>query len=114
MRRGDVVILDYPFSDASGSKVRPALVVQNDADNSRRSNTILVMTTKSIRGIRTQVVIDVTTPDGQASGLHITSAVNCSDIYTVNSRHIIHTIGHLSDSFMRQVDDGLKAALDLQ
>jgi hypothetical protein len=25
-RRGDVVILDYPFSDSSGAKVRPALV----------------------------------------------------------------------------------------
>src|SRR5437868_4314684 len=28
-RRGDVVIVDFPFTDG-GSKVRPALVVQND------------------------------------------------------------------------------------
>ena len=28
--RGDVVLVDYPFSDRTGSKVRPALVVQND------------------------------------------------------------------------------------
>jgi mRNA-degrading endonuclease toxin of MazEF toxin-antitoxin module len=31
VKRGDVVLLDHPFSDASGSKVRPALVVQADA-----------------------------------------------------------------------------------
>ena len=30
VKRGDVVIIDHPFSDATGSKVRPALVVQND------------------------------------------------------------------------------------
>ena len=33
VRRGDVVLLDHPFSDASGTKVRPALVVQGDARN---------------------------------------------------------------------------------
>ena len=25
MKRGDVALLDYPFSDASGSKVRPVV-----------------------------------------------------------------------------------------
>jgi mRNA-degrading endonuclease toxin of MazEF toxin-antitoxin module len=27
MKRGDVVIIDFPYSDRTGSKVRPALVV---------------------------------------------------------------------------------------
>jgi mRNA-degrading endonuclease toxin of MazEF toxin-antitoxin module len=26
--RGDIVLVDYPFSDRTGRKVRPALVVQ--------------------------------------------------------------------------------------
>jgi mRNA-degrading endonuclease toxin of MazEF toxin-antitoxin module len=47
MKRGDVVILDHPFSDASGSKVRPALVVQADRDNARLSNTIVALITKN-------------------------------------------------------------------
>jgi mRNA interferase MazF len=33
MKRGDVVLLDYPYADGSGSKVRPVLIVQNDRDN---------------------------------------------------------------------------------
>ena len=28
MKRGDIVLLDYPYADGSGSKVRPALMVQ--------------------------------------------------------------------------------------
>ena len=30
VQRGDVVLVDYPFSDGSGSKVRPTVVVQAD------------------------------------------------------------------------------------
>jgi hypothetical protein len=31
MKRGDVVLADFPFQDIPGSKVRPAVVVQKDA-----------------------------------------------------------------------------------
>jgi hypothetical protein len=31
--RCDVVVVDFPFTDTRQSKVRPALVVQNDRDN---------------------------------------------------------------------------------
>jgi len=30
VRRGDVVLVDFPFSAGGGAKVRPALVIQND------------------------------------------------------------------------------------
>ena len=38
MKRGDVVIIDFPYSDRTGSKVRPALVVQSDMLNSIRDD----------------------------------------------------------------------------
>ena len=30
MKRGDIVSVDFPFSDGSGSKFRPALVISNN------------------------------------------------------------------------------------
>ena len=48
MNRGDVVILDHPYSDGSGSQVGPALVVQNDRDNQRLTNTIVALITRNI------------------------------------------------------------------
>lgn len=80
VRRGDVVLLDYPFSSGLGSKVRPALVVQGDRDNARLSNTIVALITRTIHRVDhvdTQLLIDITTPDGQATGLRATSAVTC-------------------------------------
>jgi len=69
MKRGDVVIIDFPFVSGASAKRRPALVVQNDRDNQRLSNTIVVMITGSLRraGEPTQLLVDsfrdsITTP----------------------------------------------------
>ncbi len=40
MNRGDVVELDWPFSDRTGSKTRPAVVVQADFLNGLIDDTI--------------------------------------------------------------------------
>lgn len=32
MNRGDIVIVPFPFQDKPGEKVRPAVVVQSDAE----------------------------------------------------------------------------------
>ena len=49
MTRGDFVILEVFFSDRQGSKVRPALVVQNDFLNERLADTIVAIITSSPR-----------------------------------------------------------------
>ena len=47
VQRGDVVMVDWLYSDRTGSKRRPALVVQADAFNQTLDNTILAMITSS-------------------------------------------------------------------
>jgi mRNA interferase MazF len=115
MKRGDIVILDHPFSDGSGSKVRPALVVQNDRDNGRLTNTIVALITRNVSRISepSQLVVDVSTPEGQPSGLNQTSAVVCTNLYTVSQTRIRSAIGSLPPALMAKVDDCLKVALDL-
>jgi mRNA interferase MazF len=71
VQRGDVVLLTAPFASRAGAKTRPMLVVQNDRNNARMANTILVfITTNTSRiGEPTQVLVDLATPEGRASGL---------------------------------------------
>ena len=40
MNRGEVVLVDWPFSDLTGSKLRPAVVVQADFLNSLIDDTV--------------------------------------------------------------------------
>jgi mRNA interferase MazF len=115
VRRSDVVLVSFPFSGGAGAKVRPALVVQNDSDNQRLTNTIVAMITGQTRRAPepTQLLIDISNPDGSRSGLHKNSAVNCVNLFTLEQAKVRQTIGHLAPQLMQRVDDCLKAALGL-
>ena len=67
------------------------LVVQNDRNNSRMTNTILVFITTNLSRAAepTQVLIDVTTPEGKPSGLKQTSVVSGENILTVVQTDIL-------------------------
>lgn len=112
--RGDIVLVDYPFSDRTGSKVRPCLVVQSDHNNHRLDDTIVVTITSRTRQAGaepTQLLIDVSTPAGQRSGLLFTSAVQCENILTVDCGFVFRKIGALPSDTMLQVNGCLKMAL---
>lgn len=115
VQRGDVVLLDYPYSSGGGAKVRPALVVQNDRDNQRLTNTIVVQIT-SVTGRTlepTQLLVEVSTLGGQQSGLRQDSVVNCANILTLDKRKILRRLGDLPGSVLKQVDRCLVSALGL-
>ena len=112
--RGDVVLVDYPFSDRTGSKVRPALVVQADRLNQRITDTILAAISRSThRASAEQLFIDISTPDGNQTGLRQNSMIQCENLLTYDQRLIITKIGALSSPLMQQVNECLKSSLEL-
>jgi mRNA interferase MazF len=81
--RGNVVLVDYPFSDRSGSKVRPALIVQADSLNHRITDTILASISRSThRASATQLLIDTSAPENGRTGLRQNSMVQCENLLT--------------------------------
>jgi mRNA interferase MazF len=114
VKRGDIVLVDFPFP-RGGSKLRPALVVQNDADNSRLLNTIVAQITGNVQraGEPTQVLIEISTSGGKQSGLQFDSVVNCVNLVTLDKNDVVRRIGRLLDPFLKNVNDALKAALEL-
>src|SRR4051794_1406793 len=116
VRRGDVILVDYPYSDRTGSKVRPCLVVQNDQNNQRLVDTIIAaISSNTARGKNepTQFVVQVATPEGQRSGLLFDSAVQCENLVTIDGQFIIRKIGDLPKSMMTRIDDCLRIALGI-
>lgn len=117
LRRGDVVLLAFPFSSGAGGKVRPALVVQCDPSNRRLTNVIVAMittTTHRARRANTQLLIELETQAGKASGLLHTSAVTCENLLTVEQKAVHRVIGSLPATTMRAVDACLRASLGLR
>jgi mRNA interferase MazF len=115
LRRGDVVLVHYPYSTGTGSKLRPALVVQPDHNNQRLTNVILapITTTTHRSGEPTQFLIDSQSAEGRAAGIRHTSVVTCENLSTVAQFLVKRRLGHLPDPAMRAINDCLKAALGL-
>ena len=116
MKRGDVVIVEVIFSDRTGSKVRPALVVQSDFLNQRLSDTIVAIITSSPRrfsGSGTQLQIDPVSEAGRSSGLRAVSVVQCENLVTIDASLIRATIGRLSGGPMLEVERCLKVTLGI-
>jgi mRNA interferase MazF len=116
MTRGDVVIVEFPYVDGRHGKNRPALIVQNDRDNRRLTNTVIAMISGRIEHAAevTQLLVDPATSEGSSSGLHGPSVVKCCNLFTVAQADIQRIIGRLSDTMMAKVDECLKAALELR
>lgn len=111
------MLVDFPFANGTGSKIRPAVVVQSDHNNGRIANTVVAMITRRTHKAAsepTQLLIDPKTADGQTTGLAMVSAITCENLFTVNQRRVTRTLGKVSPATMQAVDDCLKAALALQ
>lgn len=115
-QRGDVVLVRYPFASGSGGKVRPALVVQNDQNNRRLDNTILVQITSRTQFAAsepTQLLIKLNSPEGKQAGLLQDSAISCENLFTVRQDVIARKIGTLPSATMNEIGECLKAALGI-
>ncbi len=116
IKRGDIVLVHYPFASGKGAKTRPALVVQCDKNNRRLKNTILVQITSRTRfadSEPTQLLIELASPAGVESGLIHDSAVSCENLYTVQQNLILHKIGSLPADTMYLIARCLEASLGL-
>lgn len=116
VQRGEVIIVDFPYSNQTDSKIRPALVVQANLWNQRLEDTILAPITSShnLNSITpTQYFIDVSTPEGRQTGLIFNSVVRCGSLIAYNQSLILRMIGRLPPHAMQQIDMCLKAALGI-
>jgi mRNA interferase MazF len=111
MRRGEVVVVDWIFSDRTGSKLRPAVVVQADFLNGLIADTVLVAVTRKSRSASTEVVLDPAVETN--SGLSHRSIASCNNFLTLDQRLVHRRLGELSVIALRQIEACLKVALAL-
>ncbi len=116
-RRGDVVLIAFPFlaRGQSERKRRPAVVVQADRYNRRRSAVMIAAITSAAHGraLPCKVSVAQKSPEGRQAGLRLDSVVDCQTLATVPREEIATRLGTLPAATMRQVDGALRDALGL-
>lgn len=89
----EIVLVPFPFSDQSGNKVRPALVLSKDTFNSTSKDTIICGITSNLS--RDFYSIKIEQRDMEEGRIE-TSMVKVESLAKIEQRLIIKTIGRLS------------------
>ena len=104
--RGSVVVVNYFFTDLSGSKRRPAVVVAD-----LEGDDLIICPIVSSRSDRYSV--RVTTQDISGGQLRKDSFIRPNIVNTVDSSRILYAMGELSREKMAELSDKLKNILGI-
>jgi mRNA interferase MazF len=99
--RGSVVLVRFPFSDLSHSKLRPAVVL---VDSGLGDWLLCQITSKPYSDSR---AIQISEMDFQTGSLRITSFARPAKLFTAHQSLISSEIGLLRDDSLRRITDGI-------
>jgi mRNA interferase MazF len=88
-RRGDIVLVSFPFTDLSSSKRRPALVVSPDPFNGRLQDLVLAAITSQLTDDR---LLTIERDDCVDGTLPQTSVVKPAKLFTIHSTLVLKKI----------------------
>ncbi len=107
-KKGDVILVPFPFSDLSSTKIRPVVVVSERNYEKETHNLIVAM----ITSITHVTPYDYELKDWQIAGLLSPSWVRAK-LATLNPSLVRYKTGRLSDSDLGEVEKIIKSALEL-
>ncbi len=115
MNRGDVILVRFPHPSGVRGKKRPAIIVQSDTYAGAVSTLVVAEVTKNLSMANDPacLFIDLSTPEGKATGLIGNSVVSCLLLATVDADTVAKVLGTLSPTMKQKLNDCLKVALGL-
>lgn len=109
-KRGDVLLVPFPFSDLSATKVRPAVVISSTAYHRAEPDIVLAALTSNVAAATGP--FDVALKHWQAAGLKFSTAFK-PVVFTLDPARVKHKVGALHKSDLAAVDTKLREALSL-
>jgi mRNA interferase MazF len=104
MRKGSLVLVSFPFTDLSGQKVRPALVLAT----SKRGEDCVVACVSSLKPKRpTNFAVSVAA--SSHNGLKVDSVVRVDKVATLQKKIVLGELGILEAASLNLVDQELRS-----
>ena len=105
MKKGDIILVPFPFTDLSGNKLRPALVLVSGATDV----TVAFITTQ----IRWKETHDTIITPAKENGLKQESLIRLSKLATIDSDLVDGILGEIDAARMQEVNQNLLEILRL-
>lgn len=105
MAKGDIVLITFPFTDFTGSKLRPAVILADTV----LDLTVCFITTQ----LQWQETTDVLLMPTSSNGLRKQSLIRTSKIATLDKTLAKGLLGRLTSNELSDLNDKLKSLLCL-
>jgi mRNA interferase MazF len=106
MAKGDIVLITFPFTDLSGNKLRPSVILGETAQDV----TVCFITTQT----EWQDPTDIVLPPNNNNGLRKLSLIRVGKIATIEKSLIKGLMGRLSANEISNLSSKLKLAFQLE
>ena len=110
--RGDVLLTLFPFTDLTGARLRPCLVVSPGLIG---QDLIVAGISSVVRGgiIATDVLLETSYPEFRQTGLRVQSVIRLHKLAAIEQSVIGRRLGQIGPQLQAKVDQALKIALGL-
>jgi mRNA interferase MazF len=115
IKRGSVVLVNFPFTDGSAEKVRPAIVITPDNLLPVMNDILCVFISSSetINLLPTDYILETFNPSFQHTGLHFRSIIRTHKIALLDKNLLNRVLGILDDTLIEELNKHLKIAVGL-
>jgi mRNA interferase MazF len=111
--KGDIILIPFPFTDLSQTKLRPAVVLW--ADSQGKDVTLCFISSQKVDSLSAhEFVITASDPEFSITGLKVTSKVRVTRVVTLERRILQRRLGKLSEQLVKRLDQTLRRAFQLE
>jgi mRNA interferase MazF len=111
--KGDIILIPFPFTDLSQTKLRPAVVLW--VDSKGQDVTLCFISSQKVDSLDTnEFALTASDPEFPATGLKVTSKVRVTRIVTLERRFLQRRLGRLSNQLLKRLDQTLRHAFQLE
>jgi len=113
LRRGDVVLVPFPFTDLTIEKLRPAVIASADP----QETDVVIAFISSVVSLgelsETDYLLQRDNPDFAVTGLKKTSTFKMRKLLTIERSKIVRRLGRVSLATQKELDMRLRRAFGL-
>ncbi len=113
VRKGDVVLVNFPFSNLSQTKLRPAVILW--ANPIGDDVMLCAITSQNINQLSAEdIPLLLTDPGFSSMGLQLPSKIRTTRVATLTKQLVIRRLGKLGTEHTQQLNEKLGEMLQLQ
>ena len=109
---GDIILTPFPFTDLSGNKVRPALVLGSQ-EGSEDISVCFISSAPQNKIHKFDILVDIKDRDFNKTGLKLKSVIKVAKIATLDKAVVLGKIGVLDIKNLHKVKVALKTYFKL-